>query len=138
MRTECYNEYCAAAKTVREKVFIEEQGFSYDYDETDEIAVHMVMFDGDAPVAACRIFAGDKPDVYILGRLAVKKAYRSRGIGSALLEKAKAQAKKLGAKKLILHSQMQAQDFYAKNGFAAYGEIEYEEDCPHIWMQTEL
>ncbi|MBQ4160126.1 MAG: GNAT family N-acetyltransferase [Clostridia bacterium] len=138
MRTECYNEYCAAAKTVREKVFMEEQGFSYDYDEIDEIAVHMVMFDGDTPVAACRIFAGDKPDVYILGRLAVKKAYRSRGIGSALLKEAKAQAKKLGAKKLILHSQMQAQDFYAKNGFAAYGEIEYEEDCPHIWMQTEL
>lgn len=138
MKTEIYNEYCAAAKTVREKVFMEEQGFSYDYDETDDIAVHMVMLDGDTPIAACRIFEGDTPEVYILGRLAVKKECRSCGIGSAMLKEAKAQAKKLGAKKLILHSQLQAQSFYAKNGFAAYGEIEYEEDCPHIWMQTAL
>ena len=138
MKTEIYNEYCAAAKTVREKVFMDEQGFSYDYDEIDEIAVHMVMFDGDTPVAACRIFEGDASDVYILGRLAVKKEYRSCGIGSAMLKEAKVQAAKLGAKQLILHSQMHAKDFYAKNGFAAYGEIEYEENCPHIWMRSEV
>ena len=123
---------------MREKVFMEEQGFSYDYDATDDVAVHMVMFDGDIPVAACRIFEGETQDVYILGRLAVKKECRGQGIGSRILGEAKAQAKKLGASKLILHSQMQAKEFYAKNGFAAYGEIEYEEDCPHIWMQAVL
>ncbi len=133
-----YNEYCDAAKSVREKVFLDEQGFSYDYDETDDIAVHMVMFDGALPVAACRIFAGEADGVYVLGRLAVKKEYRSRGVGSALLCAAKARAAKLGARQLILHSQMQAKDFYLKNGFTAYGEIEYEEDCPHIWMQAGL
>ena len=138
METKVYNEYCAEARAVREKVFMEEQGFSYDYDATDDIAVHLVLSDGDVPVAACRIFEGNAPETYILGRLAVKKECRGLGIGSKMLNEAKSQAKLLGAKKLILHSQLQAQDFYVKNGFAAYGEIEYEEDCPHIWMQTAL
>lgn len=114
MKTEIHNEYCAAARAVREKVFLDEQGFSYDYDETDDIAVHIVMFDADVPVAACRIFEGDAPDVYILGRLAVKKEYRGCGVGSAMLGEAKQQAAKCGANRLILHSQMQAKDFYAK------------------------
>ena len=34
----------------------------------------------------------------------------------------------------MLHAQIQAQQFYEKQGDLPYGEIEYEENCPHIWM----
>ena len=35
---------------------------------------------------------------------------------------------------IMLHAQIQAQQFYEKQGGLPYGEIEYEENCPHIWM----
>lgn len=35
---------------------------------------------------------------------------------------------------IMLHAQIQAQQFYEKQGDLPYGEIEYEENCPHIWM----
>ncbi len=138
MVTRIYNEFPREAKTVREEVFIYEQGFSYDYDEIDDIATHIVMFDNDTPIGTCRVFESENIGVYVLGRLAVKNEYRGRGIGSMLVESAKKYATKIGGKSLNLHSQLQAKGFYSKLGFAEYGEIEYEEDCPHIWMKIEI
>ena len=36
---------------------------------------------------------------------------------------------------ISLHAQLQAKPFYEKLGFVAYGEIDYDEDCPHTWMK---
>ena len=36
---------------------------------------------------------------------------------------------------VCLHAQLQAKPFYEKLGFKAYGEIDYDEDCPHTWMK---
>ena len=138
MRVEIYNTLPAQAAMIREEVFIKEQGFEKEYDETDKIATHIVLFDADTAVATCRVFKSETPDVYILGRLAVKKEYRGRGIGSLVLEEAGRHILSVGGKALILHSQLQAKEFYRKCGFTEYGEIEYEEDCPHIWMRRQL
>ncbi len=46
--------------------------------------------------------------------------------------------KSIKGESVILHSQMQAKEFYKKQGFKEYGDIEYEEDCPHIWMKLKL
>jgi len=138
MNVKIYNEYPDEARVVREKVFIEEQGFSYDYDETDDVAVHIVIFENDVPVGACRVFRGENPETFILGRLAVKKECRSRGIGGKVVEAAMEYVMTVGGKCICLHSQMQAKDFYEKLGFCVYGEIEYEEDCPHIWMKLNI
>lgn len=138
MTTRVFNEFTHEAKMVREEVFIYEQGFSYDYDEIDDIAIHMVMFDDDVPIGACRVFESEKSGIYVLGRLAVKKQCRGRGVGSMLVESVKKYVSHIGGKSLILHSQLQAKEFYAKLGFEEYGEIEYEENCPHIWMKIEF
>ncbi len=138
MEIKIYNNLPTEAKTVREKVFIEEQGFSYDYDEVDDIAVHFVMFEDNFPVAACRVFPDETPKTFALGRLAVKKECRGKNYGSMMLDAAKDYVKSTGGEALILHSQLHAKDFYAKNGFKEYGEIEYEEDCPHIWMKFQI
>jgi predicted GNAT family N-acyltransferase len=55
-----------------------------------------------------------------------------------LIESAKECAKQKGGKFLILHSQVQAKEFYLKTGFVVFSGIDYEEDCPHIWMGMEL
>lgn len=53
-----YDYLSESAKFVRQTVFVEEQGFVNELDETDNIATHIVLYDEKKPAAACRIFAG--------------------------------------------------------------------------------
>lgn len=39
---------------------------------------------------------------------------------------------------IMLHAQIQAQQFYEKQGYLSYGGIEYDENCPHIWMLKKI
>ena len=39
-----YNFLCTEAKTIREKVFMEEQGFKNEFDEYDEMVPHALLF----------------------------------------------------------------------------------------------
>ena len=126
------------ARNIREEVFIKEQGFLEEYDEIDNSATHFVYFYKGVPVGTLRLFTLDNPKNYILGRLAVLKNYRNFKIGTILVESAIDYAKEKNGEKIILHSQLHAKDFYKKLGFSEYGEIEYEEDCPHIWMEKIL
>lgn len=137
MKTKIYNYYPDTARAVREEVFISEQGFSYDYDETDDVSVHIVLEEEGQPVGVCRVFKGENEGEFVLGRLAVKKEHRNGGIGSAVLREALKYVTSEGGKALTLHSQLQAKAFYEKNGFESFGEIEYEEGCPHIWMKKD-
>ncbi len=34
-----------------------------------------------------------------------------------------------------LHAQCRVKNFYEKSGYQAYGEIDEDEGCPHIWMR---
>ncbi len=127
------------AKEVRQKVFIDEQGFHHEFDDIDKTAAHIVMFDEDrTPVATCRIFWDAEMNTYILGRLAVIKEYRGRHIGSAIVKEAEKYVQKSGGNSIALHAQCRAAAFYQKLGFAAFGDIEDEEGCPHIWMKKSL
>ena len=133
-----YKDIPDEARNIREEVFIKEQGFLEEYDEIDNSATHFVYFYKGVPVGTLRLFTLDNPKDYILGRLAVLKNYRNFKIGTILVESAIDYAKEKNGEKIILHSQLHAKDFYKKLGFSEYGEIEYEEDCPHIWMEKIL
>ena len=129
------------AKTIRQVVFEDEQGFVDEFDETDEIATHFVMFDEDEiPVATCRVFRDESANnnAYILGRLAVYKEYRHNNIGSLLMQEAEKYVHKIGGKSIALHAQCQASGFYGKNGYVEHGEIDDEQGCPHVWMEKTL
>lgn len=126
------------AAMIRQEVFMKEQGFRYEYDEIDEWAAHIVIYD-EEPIGVCRVFSDENNDTeYIVGRLAVMKSYRNRGIGRKLLEACEDFAKSKGGKFVKLHSQCQASKFYEKCGYIAKGEIEEEEGVPHVWMYKEL
>lgn len=129
----------ADAKEIREEVFIQEQGFQNELDEIDDTAAHIVLYgEGELPIATCRVFPDERPDVFILGRLAVRKEYRGKHIGSKVIKAAEAYVQEKGGKALILHSQCRASAFYRQNGFQEYGGIEDDEGCPHIWMRKDL
>ena len=126
------------ALEIRIKVFVDEQGFCDEVDATDAVATHLVLFDGDSAVATCRIFKAERANEYILGRLCVLKEYRAKGVGRKILCEAERETKAKGGRKLTMHSQYQARDFYKKSGYAERGEMDYEQDCPHIWLEKEL
>lgn len=128
-----------SAKIIRQVVFEEEQGFIDEFDETDDIATHFVMFDEDeTPIATCRVFWDAERNTYILGRLAVRKEYRHQNIGSLIMQEAEKYVYKIGGKSIALHAQCQAAGFYNKQGFEQFGNIDDEQGCPHMWMRKTL
>lgn len=137
MKTLIYEKLPEEAKKIRQAVFIEEQKFKTEFDEVDNKARHLVVFDGATPIATCRIYLKNQK-AYVIGRLAVVKEYRGKNIGSLLLSAAELEIIKWGGDEALLHSQCAAQKFYEKNGYFACSEIDYDEDCPHVWMSKKL
>ena len=133
-----FNNLSADAMLVRKTVFIDEQGFKDEFDETDKTATHLVAYDGNKPIAVCRFFWSDERASYLIGRLAVIKEYRGLQLGAKMIKKSEELIKKKGGKEVWLHSQEQAVEFYKKQGYRVCSEMEYEEFCPHYWMKKDL
>lgn len=123
---------------IRQAVFIEEQGFQNEFDQTDETALHLVLYADGTPAAVARLFTQQDRTVYTVGRIAVLPQYRGLRLGNHILEEAEQCAKRLGAKRLVLSAQCRVQPFYEKNGYIASGCVYFDEFCPHIHMEKML
>ncbi|MDE5892581.1 MAG: GNAT family N-acetyltransferase [Acetatifactor sp.] len=127
------------AKQIRLKVFVEEQGFCEEFDQTDDAAAHLVVYwEDDLPVATCRVFWDTAVEGYVLGRFAVLKEYRNKNIGSAMMREAEKYVQKAGGRSLTLHAQCRVSGFYRKQGFVECSETEDEQGCPHVWMKKDI
>ena len=133
MRVELFASLPESAKHIREVVFMQEQGFTDEFDALDERCVHLVAFDGDLPIATCRVWLAE--DGYHVGRLAVLKDKRGIGLGSLMLAEAEKHVHALGGCSISLHAQCRAEQFYRKCGYTPYGEIDYDEGVAHIHMK---
>jgi len=125
-----------SAMPVRERVFIEEQGVPADIerDAHDATSRHVVAFGPDnAPIGAGRLL----PDSHI-GRMAVLKEWRGKGVGAALFERLLAMASAAGMREIRLNAQTQAAGFYTRFGFAISGAEFIEADIPHVTMAKKL
>ena len=137
MRYEVSERIPQDARSIREAVFVDEQGFHDEFDETDEISLHIVAYDGDAPVGVCRVFPNEG-NTWTLGRLAVLKPYRGRHLGAGLVGKAEKTVRSRGADRLTLHAQERVKDFYRSLGYRDMGIHDLDEGCPHMWMDKPL
>ena len=133
MRIETFSMLPEAAKQIRITVFMQEQGFTEEFDDLDGVATHLVLFDEQEPVATCRIWLAE--DGYHVGRLAVVKEKRGTGLGSLMLAAAETHVRALGGCSISLHAQCRAEQFYRKCGYAPYGEIDYDEGVEHVHMR---
>lgn len=109
---------------VRRVVFLEEQKVppELEWDGADDGACHVLAVAEDGtPVGTARL----KLDCRI-GRMAVVKSWRRRGVGSQMLSVLIGIARKEGCTTVRLHAQTQAVDFYRRHGFTAVG-AEFEE-----------
>ncbi|MEF8855111.1 MAG: GNAT family N-acetyltransferase, partial [Haloarculaceae archaeon] len=98
---------------VRVDVFVEGQDIdeTLEMDGKDETARHVVAYDGDRPVGTARLRRPD-PEVAKIERVAVRDAYRERGVGTALVEAIEAVAREEGLERAVLHAQIRVEDFY--------------------------
>ena len=123
------------AKDIRIEVFQKEQGFQQEFDEIDNYALSFLGSIDGKTVATLRLFRDkENSNRFTIGRVAVRKEYRGRGLGQELIKEALKVAKEEGATAVYLHSQITAMGFYESCGFEGFGEIGLDEGCPHRWM----
>jgi predicted GNAT family N-acyltransferase len=124
------------ARPVRERVFIEEQRVprELEWDEWDESCEHAVACDAEgAAIGTARL----RPDGR-LGRMAVLRAWRRRGVGAGLLAALLRRAHDRGIVRITLHAQTHAAGFYRRFGFSEQGGEFLEAGIPHVEMALEI
>ena len=126
----------AAITAIRRVVFIEEQNVpvELELDGRDADCRHLLARDAAGrAVGTARML----PDGH-LGRIAVLKDCRGRGVGARLVEAMIAQARAAGLRAVDLDAQVDAVGFYVKLGFAPRGEVFLEAGIRHQNMQRAL
>jgi putative N-acetyltransferase (TIGR04045 family) len=127
------------AMAVREQVFCREQGVprEEELDDHDDDALHLLALDaGGRVVGTLRLLRlGDAAKV---GRVAVEREWRERGIASRMLAEAIARARDLGCGEVRLASQVHATRLYERAGFAVVSDVFEEAGIPHVWMRLPL
>jgi predicted GNAT family N-acyltransferase len=128
------------AIAVRERVFVGEQGVPVEeeLDGRDDEALHLVALepDGERVIGTLRLlFDGETVKV---GRVAVEPEWRRQGIAARMLEAALAEARRRGARRARLASQLEVVALYEQAGFAVESGVFEEAGIPHVWMGREL
>jgi predicted GNAT family N-acyltransferase len=127
-----------SAFVLRDRVFHGEQGVprEEDLDGLDEHALHVVALAGARVVGTLRLVVdGERAKV---GRVAVAREWRRRGIASRMLELAVARARELGCAKVRLAAQIAATEVYRQAGFTVESDEFEEAGIPHVWMGLTL
>lgn len=150
---ERYRASLAAGVTERERlfairmsVFVEEQAVppEEELDAYDEGAVHFLVRDLTLPienpdgiVATARLLdkGGGRAKI---GRVAVIKEHRGRGVGALLMHFIESFARHHGFTYLMLEAQLQALDFYTRLGYVAEGDIFLDANIEHKHMYKAL
>jgi predicted GNAT family N-acyltransferase len=126
----------AQARRIRELVFVREQGvpLELEMDEQDPRCDHALAYSADgSAVGTGRLL----PDGYI-GRMAVLKEWRGKGVGGLLLLALVEQARSRGHATLRLNAQTHAAGFYRRFGFDIAGPEFMEAGIPHAAMRRDL
>jgi predicted GNAT family N-acyltransferase len=128
----------AAALALREEVFCGEQGVSLaeERDGRDEEALHLVVVDDGVVVATCRLLVDGT--TIKLGRMAVSRTRRGLGLARALITEAETRARALGAERVVLAAQLNAQALYDRAGYDAYGDVFLDAGIEHVMMAKTL
>ena len=137
MRFETYTSLPVEAKSIRIEVFVDEQGFTEEFDTDDDKAIHFVGYIEDKAVATCRVLSNGDGS-YFIGRIAVKKNFRKQSFGAKIVNRAEEYIKANGGHTIFIHSQEQAVVFYTKIGYKDTGKRDFEEGCPHRMLIKEL
>lgn len=125
-----------ALRDIRTSVFIIEQQIppEEEWDALDARSVHVLARDAAGlPIGTARL----TPE-RMIGRVAVVKDWRGRGVGDALMRTLIEHAQARHWSQLSLHAQVYAIAFYERAGFVVDGDEFMETGIPHRNMRREL
>lgn len=125
-----------ALRAIRTEVFVDEQGVprELEWDGEDDVCHHFLAI----TEAGQRVGCGRLMPSGQIGRMAVLKHERGKGIGRQILDAAVETGKSLGFRRLFLHAQKDAVPFYRRAGFLPEGNEFMEAGIPHLAMALEL
>jgi predicted GNAT family N-acyltransferase len=124
------------AGPIRFAIFVDEQNVpsGIELDDLDASCMHAVAYDPDGKaIGTGRLL----PDGHI-GRMAVVKDWRRRGVGDAILDALIGEARKRGHAEVVVSAQLQAAEFYRNHGFVADGKVFKEAGILHEKMTKKL
>ena len=134
-----WHDQGGALRAVREAVFIREQGVpvELEWDEFDADCIHLIAVDAaENAIGTARLLQqGENGGI---GRMAVLKEWRGKGVGDALMRHLMKEAAALEIQQLTLNAQAYAVGFYARFGFAPMGNQFLEAGIPHVKMALRL
>jgi len=136
VRIATWQEDSHELRAIRETVFILEQHvpIELEWDGLDVDCLHVLAASSAGEsIGTARLL----PDGHI-GRMAVLKEWRGRGVGSALLQLLLAETRKCQVRQAVLNAQTSAAGFYAKFGFQTVGEEFMDAGIPHVKMVLPL
>ena len=129
---------------LRIEVFVKEQNVpvELELDEKDHSknTIHIGYFDSNKLIGVARLIDMDK-DVIHIGRVAIDKHYRGRGIGRELIIGCENIAQKILKRKIIieLSAQIQAEKFYESLGYNRVNDTIYlDAGIEHVDMRKEI
>lgn len=126
-------------RTLRRRVFIEEQGVSEadEMDGKDDQAIHLLATVDGVPMGSARLLVAG--EVGKIGRVCVLPEARGTGLGAAVMEAAIAELRRQpGVTKAKLGAQTHALGFYERLGFVAEGPVYDDAGIPHRDMVLSL
>lgn len=141
---------------IRIAVFVDEQQFTMEdeLDDKDEASDHLLLVDEKVDgsienVGTIRWWPIPGRSAGKMGRVAVLKPYRGKGIGKVLVDvleehlrerKGKAGQALRGQTQVesIAHSQAYAQGFYEKSGYVRQGDLFLEDGADHVKMVKQV
>jgi predicted GNAT family N-acyltransferase len=127
----------ANIRRVRETVFIDEQRVprELEFDDRDPLCMHVLAFDGDAPVGTGRLDLdyGGK-----VGRVAVVATHRRSGVGTAVMGALHTLARDRKQSHLWCNAQLTAVPFYERLGYVSSGPLFVEAGIDHLRMDYVL
>lgn len=131
-------EELKSAFSVRHAVFTIEQKIAPEAvrDDKDKDAVHLIAVKDGKTVGTLRVFL--EGDEAIIGRMAVLKEEREKGVGTNLMKLAIKKSKEMGAKYAVAGAQVRACAFYEKMGFEKTKYRYIEVGIEHIRMRLRL
>jgi len=126
-----------AILALRMEVFCVEQECPYqDLDYQDQLARHIFIKENGVIMAYARII-NTKNNLFHIGRVVVKQAYRNKGLANIIMKFSIDELKKESGK-IEISAQSYLKGFYQKLGFISTEKYYLEDDIPHESMHILL
>lgn len=131
-----FSSLCNAAFALRRDVFVREQHVppELEHDIDDFTALHFVAILEGEVVGTLRVV--EKPEHAKIGRVAVLKHWRGRGVAKAMILGCMDFIRQSGQHRFYLTAQTDKLAMYEKLGFTAFGDVFDDAGMPHRAMRT--